>query len=194
MVTTTIITGKLAFGQVPLYEEPGHVLVQSGAIVRYLARKHGFIGSTEQETSLIDAAAEGAQDLATQYLVYKYVLPEEKKEEGKEKLLKETLPTQLGYFTALLEKNGKNGFLVGSKVSTQHLLSIDPFPNLIVLYLFVQLSFADLSLFAILKGLSHHLDGGSEVISRYPVIVSFVEGISNRDRIKAYAARNVYNQ
>jgi hypothetical protein len=37
--------GKLAFGQVPLYEEPGLTLVQSNAIAHYLARKHGYNGT-----------------------------------------------------------------------------------------------------------------------------------------------------
>jgi glutathione S-transferase len=40
-----IAAGKLAFGQVPLYEEPGLTLVQSNAITRHLARKHGYNGT-----------------------------------------------------------------------------------------------------------------------------------------------------
>jgi hypothetical protein len=37
--------GKLAYGQVPLYEEPGLNLVQSNAIARHLARKLGYNGT-----------------------------------------------------------------------------------------------------------------------------------------------------
>ena len=37
--------GKLAYGQVPLYEEPGLNLVQSNAIARHLARKLGYNGN-----------------------------------------------------------------------------------------------------------------------------------------------------
>lgn len=32
---------KLTFGQLPLYEEDDLILAQSGAIMRYLAKKHG---------------------------------------------------------------------------------------------------------------------------------------------------------
>ncbi len=111
-----IEAGRLPFGQIPLYEEPnGFTLVQSHAIVRYLAKKHGFAGSNEQEAAHIDAAYEGVLDLYNLYINWRYRTEESKKEAARETILKETLPTQLGYFTGILEKNG-NGFLAGSKV------------------------------------------------------------------------------
>jgi glutathione S-transferase len=38
--------GRLLFGQVPMLEIDGLELVQSQAIIRYLARKHSLSGST----------------------------------------------------------------------------------------------------------------------------------------------------
>ncbi|ELR13473.1 uncharacterized protein ACA1_245960 [Acanthamoeba castellanii str. Neff] len=43
--------------------------------------------------------------------------PADQQAEAKEKLAKETLPAQLTNFEKLLEKNGRNGFFVGSKLS-----------------------------------------------------------------------------
>ncbi len=111
---------KLAFGQVPLYEEPGFSLVQSGAIVRYLAGKHGFSGSNAQEAAQIDAIAQGVVDFSSTFITWKWRTDASKKEAATQAILQETLPTQLGYFSALLEKNGDNGFFVGHKV---HLVS-----------------------------------------------------------------------
>ncbi len=191
-------TGKLAFGQVPLYEEPGLALVQSGTIVRYLAKKHGYNGANEQEALHIDVAYEGAQDLLNQFVIYKFVIAEDKKEEARQRLVTETLPTQLGYFAALLEKNGNNGFLVGSKVRSLlrlHFTMIKwttVFRILIPSSLPIQLSYADLALYAILNA-THLIPELTTLVTSYPAVQNFVEGVANRDRINAYRAKNVYN-
>lgn len=109
-------TGKLPFGQLPLYEEPGLSLVQSGAILRYLANKHGYAGANAQESALIDQLYEGVTDIRHRMSQAVFYAPEDKKAEAKEKFLNEYLPEQLANFTKLLEKNGNNGHLVGSKV------------------------------------------------------------------------------
>jgi glutathione S-transferase len=54
--------GLLLFGQVPLLQVDGLNLVQSQAIVRYLARKHGLLGGDARESALADQVAEGAAD------------------------------------------------------------------------------------------------------------------------------------
>ncbi len=100
----------------PLYEEPGFVLVQSGAIVRYLAKEHGLSGSNQKEAAQIDSVYEGVIDFFNIFVNWKWRTEESKKEALQQTILKETLPTQLGFFAALLEKNGNNGFIVGSKV------------------------------------------------------------------------------
>lgn len=65
--------------KVPLYREPsGFSIPQSGAIERYLARKYGFSGS-DQEQSTIDAIGEGVNDLAaTWYAATRYPVEAER--------------------------------------------------------------------------------------------------------------------
>lgn len=161
-------TGKLPFGQLPLYEEPGLTLVQSGAIIRYLAKKHGFMGSNDREAALVDQAAEGIRDVYEHLIQVIFNTPEEL-QKAKEKFAAEFLPAQLGHFTKLLEKNGNNNFLVGR-----------------------HLSYADLGLWMTLRGVVKLVEGSSQVVDSYPAIKAFLDGVSARDRIKAYVAHDVY--
>jgi glutathione S-transferase len=166
-----IAAGKLAFGQIPLYEEPGLTLVQSGAIARHLARKHGYYGTSAQEAALIDQAYEGATDLFTN-IAKAIFAPADQQAEAKDKLAKETLPTQLEFFNKLLEKNGNNGFLVGSK-----------------------LSFADVGLWVALQVVFAKVEGTRDtLLSSFPAVKKLVDTVSERERVKAYLARDVYGK
>jgi glutathione S-transferase len=107
---------KLAFGQIPLYEDPDVRLVQSGSIARYLARKHGYNGANEAEAARVDVAYEGANDFLGTLLGYTLGTPDDQKPAALRNLLSNQAPTQFQFFTALLEKNGRNGYLVGDKV------------------------------------------------------------------------------
>lgn len=60
-----IDAGVLAFDQVPLLEIDGLHLVQSLAIVRYLARKHGRYGADDREATQLDILSDGLSDWAT---------------------------------------------------------------------------------------------------------------------------------
>ncbi len=205
---STLATGKLTFGQVPLYEEPGFSSVQSGAIVRYLAKKHGLAGNNDLiETAQIDATYEGAIDLLEIFLTWRWRTEESKKEALQQTILKESLPTQLGHFTTLLEKNGNNGFTVGSKVDlliTSTILLLQKAKrsktHLYFCVLFCvsqnnnkQITYADFALYAALT-VFHELPGAAEVISSFPAITKFHQAVASRDRIQAYIARNVYAQ
>jgi glutathione S-transferase len=163
--------GKLAFGQVPLYEEPGLTLVQSSAIARHLARKHGYNGTNAHEEALIDQANEGVVDMLNDFAKAVFFTPAEQQAEAKEKLVKETLPSHLTNFEKLLEKNGNNGFLVGSK-----------------------LSYADLSLWVSLRLVFNNVEGTSEdsLLGAFPAVKKLYTTVSERDCIKAYVASNVY--
>ena len=57
--------GKVLFGQVPLLEIDGLNLVQTGAIVRYLARKYNLYGNNDKEATIIDMYYEGTRDFYT---------------------------------------------------------------------------------------------------------------------------------
>lgn len=54
--------GKLMFGQVPLLEIDGLCLIQSQAIVRYVARKGGLMPEDPAEAALCDMVAETCSD------------------------------------------------------------------------------------------------------------------------------------
>lgn len=55
-------SGMLMFNQVPLLCIDGLELVQSRAIVRYLANRHGLAGGTPAEVAICDITAESIQD------------------------------------------------------------------------------------------------------------------------------------
>ncbi|ELR19476.1 glutathione S-transferase, C-terminal domain containing protein, partial [Acanthamoeba castellanii str. Neff] len=97
--------------------------------------------------------------------------PAEQLAEAKEKLVKETLPGQLANFEKLLEKNGNSGYLVGSK-----------------------LSYADLSLWAVVRLLVSRIEGTSEesLLGSFPAVKKLFTTVSERERLKAYVARDVY--
>ncbi|ELR15158.1 glutathione transferase subfamily protein [Acanthamoeba castellanii str. Neff] len=164
--------GKLAFGQVPLYEEPdGLTLVQSGAIARHLARKLGFNGADAHEEALIDQANEGVVDTITAMAEPIFRTPAALQTEAKQKLVRETLPAHLAMFEKLLEKNGNKGaFLVGAK-----------------------LSYADLNLWVALELVFARVEGSRDaLLGAFPAVKKLIESVSGRERIKAYIARDVY--
>ncbi len=119
MLTLGIYAGKAPFGQLPIYEEPGLVLAQSAAIARHVARQHGYYGETSHDAALIDQALEGVADIVTRLVQALFLpLPDDKRAEAKASLLNEFLPAQFAIYSKLLEKNGNNGHLVGSKASS----------------------------------------------------------------------------
>ncbi|MEH6651012.1 MAG: glutathione S-transferase [Motiliproteus sp.] len=58
------LTGKLPFDQLPLLEIDGLCLSQSGAMIRYLARRGGFYGQNDQEAMWCDVFAGAIADFA----------------------------------------------------------------------------------------------------------------------------------
>jgi glutathione S-transferase len=97
--------------------------------------------------------------------------PADQQAEAKEKLAKETLPAQLTNFEKLLEKNGNNGFFVGSK-----------------------LSYADVTLWVALQLVFARVEGSrDQLLGAFPAVKKLIDGVSERERIKAYVARDVYS-
>ena len=64
-------TGKLAFNQVPYYEDEEVQLVQSVAISRYLATKYGFNGDYKQAV-YSDILIDGWNDLTNKIVPFIY--------------------------------------------------------------------------------------------------------------------------
>eukprot|EP00026_Physarum_polycephalum_P016148 Phypoly_transcript_16992.p1 GENE.Phypoly_transcript_16992~~Phypoly_transcript_16992.p1 ORF type:complete len:220 (+),score=44.72 Phypoly_transcript_16992:151-810(+) len=108
-------SGVLDYGSVPYWEENGLNLVQSFAISRHLARKHGYNGENEAEAAKIDSVVEGTRDLV---MAIRKVLtvPAEQKAQTWQEISKVDIPKWFGFFEALLKKSG-TGFFVGKKAS-----------------------------------------------------------------------------
>lgn len=90
-------------------------LGQSKSIEKFIARKHGLLGSSEIEAAQIDMITEHVRDIKQKYNDSKAGKKDEELAAAKQKFLSEDLPTWL----AKLEKtlSGNNGFAVGQKIS-----------------------------------------------------------------------------
>ncbi|XP_059374137.1 glutathione S-transferase, alpha tandem duplicate 1 [Carassius carassius] len=114
--------GALMFQQVPLVEIDGMQLVQSKAILNYIAGKYNLYGKDLKERAMIDMYSEGASDLMDLIIMYPFKPPENK-------------PTHLNAieqkakdrFLPVFEKGLANSqFLVGNQLSRAdiHLLEV----------------------------------------------------------------------
>ncbi|KHN81972.1 Glutathione S-transferase 1 [Toxocara canis] len=65
---------KTPFGQLPILEVDGHVIAQSYAINRYLARRFGLAGMSLMEEALVDSVAEAHKEFLEASLPYFRVL------------------------------------------------------------------------------------------------------------------------
>lgn len=54
------------------------------------------------------------------------------------------------------------------------------------------MSYADFGLWVVLNVIYKFVEGSSTVVEKFPAIKAHSEGIENRERIKAYLARDVY--
>lgn len=54
------------------------------------------------------------------------------------------------------------------------------------------MSYADFGLWANLNAMYRFVEGSKTVVDGFPAIKAHLEGIENRERIKAYLARDVY--
>eukprot|EP01094_Clydonella_sp_ATCC50884_P023403 TRINITY_DN559_c0_g1_i1.p1 TRINITY_DN559_c0_g1~~TRINITY_DN559_c0_g1_i1.p1 ORF type:complete len:210 (-),score=93.68 TRINITY_DN559_c0_g1_i1:177-806(-) len=102
-------TDKLAFGQVPLYEDGDVTLVQSMAIARYAARKHGLMGDAKQ-AAYADMVIDGWNDVVNKIVPLLYPT---KKEEEYQAFVNDVAPGKVADFERLVAKVLPDGGLVG---------------------------------------------------------------------------------
>ncbi|KAM4032679.1 glutathione S-transferase P 2-like [Anomaloglossus baeobatrachus] len=144
------------FGQLPRFQDGDFELYQSCTILRYLGRKYGLSGSSQQEIANIEMINDGVEDLRMKYYIFHFL----EKEPNKEKFLAE-LATQLGYFERILSKNSNGSkFLVGDKIS-----------------------YADYNL---LDTLQCVLDFSPTSLSAYPLLSGYIERLLKRPNIIEY--------
>nr|XP_020033401.1 glutathione S-transferase A6-like [Castor canadensis] len=107
--------GVLMFQQVPMVEMDGMKLVQTRAILNYIASKYDLYGKDMKERALIDMYSEGLADLNEMFINYPYY-PSEQKEENlalmKEKARNRYFPA----FEKVFKSHGQE-YLVGNTLS-----------------------------------------------------------------------------
>mmetsp|Transcript_223 Transcript_223/g.242 ORF Transcript_223/g.242 Transcript_223/m.242 type:complete len:237 (+) Transcript_223:29-739(+) len=107
-------TDMFAFSQMPQIEIDGKHYVQSGAIVRHIARSARLYGETHEDALMIDMVYEGAQDFSSKLGRVKYG---GKWEEEKDDYFNNVAPKWLGFLENLLRKNPPFNHFVGEKLS-----------------------------------------------------------------------------
>ncbi|XP_060677585.1 glutathione S-transferase, alpha tandem duplicate 1 [Hemiscyllium ocellatum] len=111
--------GALLFEQVPMVEIDGMKLVQTNAILNYIAAKYNLYGKDIKERALIDMYAEGARDLMTLVMRLPFAPSEQKQSE----LIQINNKAKNRYFPAFEKvlKSSQTGYLVGNQLSVADL-------------------------------------------------------------------------
>ncbi|PNI77697.1 GSTA1 isoform 2 [Pan troglodytes] len=157
--------GYLMFQQVPMVEIDGMKLVQTRAILNYIASKYNLYGKDIKERALIDMYIEGMADLGEMILLLPVCPPEEK--DAKLALIKEK--TKNRYFPAfekVLKSHGQD-YLVGNKLSRADIHLVE------LLYYVEELDSSLISSFPLLKALKTR-------ISNLPTVKKFLQPGSPR--------------
>ncbi|CAO2634250.1 Glutathione S-transferase A1 [Lemmus lemmus] len=174
--------GSLMFQQVPMVEIDGMILVQTRAILNYIATKYDLYGKDAKERALIDMYTEGIHDL-TEMMIQSVVCPPDQRE-AKVSLVKDkTKNRYLPAFEKVLKSHGQD-YLVGNRLTRVdiHLLEV-------LLYV-EELDPSLLAPFPLLKALKSR-------ISSLPNVKKFLQPGSQRkpppDVKKIQEARKLFN-
>lgn len=146
----------LEFGAAPMVEIDGMKLVESNAIIAYIAEKNGMIPDTIKGRYLVNSSYELLRD-AIQGLVPFYYAPPEGKLAALEKAVT-TLDSKLGYLEDRLKSNESQDYLVGTKVCTTDIMAMNFY----------------FSFFLTLDGKEEHLAKMKEVLDKHPLYVKYV--------------------
>ncbi|PAA51496.1 hypothetical protein BOX15_Mlig031684g1, partial [Macrostomum lignano] len=110
-------------GVAPWVETPNGKLVQSGAIARFIAKKHGLYGEGDWEFYLVERALAQIDDVATE-LMKMYFAPEDKKSELVKQFQTEKGPKLIEGLLKFIEDGG-SGFFAGKSVTLADLASVN---------------------------------------------------------------------
>lgn len=157
--------GSLMFQQVPMVEIDGMKLVQSRAIINYIASKYNLYGRDIKEKALIDMYAEGIADLGEMIMMLPLCPPDQK--DAKISLAKEkTTNRYLPAFEKVLKSHGQD-YLVGNRLSRADIQLVE------LLYYVEELDPSLLANFPLLKALKTR-------ISNLPTVKKFLQPGSAR--------------
>uniref|UniRef100_A0A8D0SAV6 Glutathione S-transferase n=3 Tax=Bilateria TaxID=33213 RepID=A0A8D0SAV6_PIG len=173
--------GSLLFQQVPMVEIDGMKLVQTRAILNYIATKYNLYGKDAKERALIDMYTEGVADLGEMILLLPLCPPNEKDAKVasiKEKSTNRYLPA----FEKVLKSHGQD-YLVGNKLSRADIQLVE------LLYYVEELDPSLLANFPLLKALKTR-------VSNLPTVKKFLQPGSQRkppmDAKKLEEAKNIF--
>ncbi|NXX40927.1 GSTA3 transferase, partial [Tricholaema leucomelas] len=107
--------GALMFQQLPMVEIDGMKMVQTRAILSYIAGKYNLYGKDLKERALIDMYAEGIADLMQMILMFPFSSPETK-EKNLDSIKERATNRYFPVFEKVLKQHGQD-FLVGNKFS-----------------------------------------------------------------------------
>ncbi|XP_055346026.1 probable glutathione S-transferase 7 [Paramacrobiotus metropolitanus] len=151
------------YGQLPVLEVDGKMLGQSGAMVRYVARQHGLMGSGAWEEALIDSFNDAAMDVFQAAMKVIYGTEESQKAAEGKKFKDETVPGFFKIFDKYIQEHGKDGHVVGNK-----------------------LSLADLALFNVVDQLITIQLTGADCAEQFPNVKKVVDTVKHDPKIDAY--------
>ncbi|OPJ73468.1 glutathione S-transferase [Patagioenas fasciata monilis] len=150
--------GFLLFQQVPMVEIDGMKMVQTRAILNYIAGKYNLYGKDLKERALIDTYVEGLLDLNELIMDYDYLSADQKKQQLAPILDKAT-NRYFPVFEKVLKDHGRD-FLVGDRFSR-----------------------ADVHLFETLLMAEEYKP---DILASFPLLQSFKARISNIPTIKKF--------
>ncbi|XP_028905600.1 glutathione S-transferase-like [Ornithorhynchus anatinus] len=150
--------GTLMYQQVPMVEIDGMKLVQTRAILSYIAAKYKLYGKDLKERALIDMYVEGMRDLSDMIMFFPLSLPAEKEMNLAYILERATTRFFPAYEKAL--RTHRQDFLVGN-----------------------QLSWADVQLLEVIL-MTEELK--PNILSEFPLLRGFQTRISNIPTIKKF--------
>ncbi|XP_077165206.1 glutathione S-transferase A4-like isoform X2 [Paroedura picta] len=107
--------GHLLFDQVPLVEMDGLKLVQTRAILNYIAGKYNLHGKDLKERARIDMFVEGTLDLTSMLFMYPFSPPEQR-EAQLASIIEKSTTRYLPVYEKALRQHGQE-FLVGNHLS-----------------------------------------------------------------------------
>ncbi|CAH1406487.1 unnamed protein product [Nezara viridula] len=105
----------LKLPHLPMLEVDGKTYFQGYAICRYLARKAGLNGSSEEEGLAIDATVDTLMDMIKKTVLDYYQPDSEERSKCLKASLEVTIPFYLNVFEKQLEEN--NGYFVAGKLT-----------------------------------------------------------------------------
>lgn len=157
--------GSLMFQQVPMVEIDGMKLVQTRAILNYIATKYNLNGKDMKERALIDMYAEGVTDLDEIVLHYPYT-PAGEKEACLAKIKDKARNRYFPAYEKVLKSHGQD-YLVGNRLSRADIYLVQ------ILYHVEELDPSALANFPLLKALRTR-------VSNLPTVKKFLQPGSQR--------------